>query len=194
MYKCAQGDINNCICYCDQPSTSGATRIAARTASGRVHHPCATTRRYQLHLNVGCRRYLGVLMFAPMMVRLDRYLGLQHNTLQFRCLLMVMVMVVMCMGLREHEERLLFSTIGLPDDSLLMRFGGGEGVEMRFAYCSGMISAPGPTKLSRIGKKNSPLKAPIRIAESSNQKKCRTTNSNEDVESIKMASADVTTP
>uniref|UniRef100_A0A182JAF0 Uncharacterized protein n=1 Tax=Anopheles atroparvus TaxID=41427 RepID=A0A182JAF0_ANOAO len=36
--------------------------------------------------------------------------------------------------LREHDERRLFRMIGLPpDDSLLMRFGGGDGVEMRFA-------------------------------------------------------------
>uniref|UniRef100_A0A182QPW9 Uncharacterized protein n=1 Tax=Anopheles farauti TaxID=69004 RepID=A0A182QPW9_9DIPT len=104
----------------------------------------------------------------------------------------VVVLVVM---LREHDDRLLFSTIGFPPlDSLLMRFGGGDGVEMRFACCSGMISAPGPTRLSRIGKKNSPFTAPITFADSSSQKKWLTTNSNEDVESMRMASADVTTP
>lgn len=90
------------------------------------------------------------------------------------------------------EDRLLFRMNAL-FDTLLIRFGGGDGVDIRLAYSRGMISAPGPTKLSKIGKKNRPLMAPITRTESNSQKKCRTTNSKDDVDSIRTARMEVIT-
>lgn len=90
------------------------------------------------------------------------------------------------------EDRLLFRMKAL-FEILLIRFGGGDGVDIRLAYCKGMISAPGPTRLSRIGKKNRPLMAPMTSTDSNSQKKCRTTNSNDEVDSIRTASIEVMT-
>uniref|UniRef100_A0A2M4C604 Putative secreted protein n=1 Tax=Anopheles marajoara TaxID=58244 RepID=A0A2M4C604_9DIPT len=77
-------------------SRRGGTVVAARTAGRRVHHP-RPARSHQFHLDVGRSRHFRVLVFPTVVVRFNGHLGLQHYTLQFRCLLMMMVMVV-CAG------------------------------------------------------------------------------------------------
>jgi hypothetical protein len=76
----------------------------------------------------------------------------------------------------------------------VVRFSGGDGVDMRLGSLNGITSAPGPIKLISTGKKKRPFNAPIVITDKSNQKKCLTTNSKGDVDSIKMAIVEVITP
>lgn len=75
-----------------------------------------------------------------------------------------------------------------------LRGGGGDGVDMRLGLSSGITSAPGPIRLSSIGKKKSPFIAPIKSTESKSQRKWRTINSNGDVDSMSTANTDVKTP
>lgn len=72
--------------------------------------------------------------------------------------------------------------------------GFGDGVDIRLGCSNGIISASGPIRVRRMGKKKRPFIEPITSTLSSIQKKCRTINSIGDVESMKTASIDVIVP
>lgn len=94
-------------------------------------------------------------------------------------------------GARRDDDRLFSTTVLFVR---LDRCVGGDGVEMRSECSNGTSSAAGPTRLRRMGKKNSPLTTPIIVTANSSQKKWRTMNSNGDVYSITTAKMDVSVP
>lgn len=94
-------------------------------------------------------------------------------------------------GANRDDDRLFRTTVLL---ERLCRCVGGDGVDIRSACSSGTSSAAGPIRLSKIGKKNSPLITPIIMTAKRSQKKCRTINSNGDVYSITTARIDVKVP
>lgn len=91
----------------------------------------------------------------------------------------------------DDDDERLFSTTVLVFERLC-RWTGGDGVDIRSENSSGTSSAAGPTKLSSTGKKNKPFMTPIIMTANSNQKKCRTINSNGDMYNIIMDTNDVT--